>query len=103
LEATIAGYEREAKMEGSCRDDAIGHVGNNIAGNGSQDASDIVIERENFECGIVLAEFADNPLECIGGDAPSLDQVHHFNERYSRNIGWLATGCRAVNQRKDRL
>ncbi len=33
LEATVAGDQREAKVEGSCSDDAVGHVGNNVARN----------------------------------------------------------------------
>ena len=56
LEAAVAGDERKTKVEGGCRDDAVGHVGNNVAGNGSQGASDVVIERKDFECGIVLAQ-----------------------------------------------
>ena len=35
----------------------------------------------DFEGGIVLAELADNPRECIGGDAPAFDQVNNLNER----------------------
>jgi hypothetical protein len=33
LKPAVAGYERKAKVEGSCGDDAVGHVGNNVAGN----------------------------------------------------------------------
>jgi len=31
LEAAVAGDERKAKAEGSCCDDAVGHVSNNVA------------------------------------------------------------------------
>jgi hypothetical protein len=62
LEAAVTSYEREAKMEGSCSDDGVGHVGNSVAGNEPQGASDVVIKRKDFERGSVLAEFADNLL-----------------------------------------
>jgi hypothetical protein len=84
LEAPVAGYERKAKVEGSCSDDAVGHIGHDVAGNGSQGASNVVIERKDFEGRIVAAHDADKPLKCIGGDAPAFDQVHNFNERDGR-------------------
>ena len=31
LKAAVAGYQREAKVDGSCGDDAVGHVGNDTS------------------------------------------------------------------------
>jgi hypothetical protein len=81
LQAAVAGDERKAKMEGSRSDDAIRHVGNCLARNGSQGTSNGVIEWKDFEGWIVSTEFADKPLECIGGNAPAFDQVHNLNQR----------------------
>ena len=68
-------------MEGGCGDDAVGHVGNCVSRNAPQGASDVVIERTDLECGIVLAELADEPLECIGSDTPAFDQVDDLDKR----------------------
>ena len=86
MEAAVAGYERNAKVEGSCCDDSVGHIGNKIAGDGSQGASDVVIERKNLKCRVVMAELADNPLERIGGDASAFDQVNNLNEGDGGNM-----------------
>jgi len=33
MEAAVAGYEWKAEVEGSCCDDTVGHVGNNVSRN----------------------------------------------------------------------
>ena len=100
MEAAVAGYERKAKVKGSCCNDAVGHVGNNVARNRAQGTSNVVIQWKDCESGIVLAQFADKPLECIGGDAPTFDRVHNLNERDGLNVRWHTTGRCAINYQK---
>ena len=91
------GYKWKATVEGSRSDNAIWHVGNRISWNCPQRVCNVVIERNDCECGIILAELLDKSVECIGGDASALDQIDNLNERDCLNIGRHAAGCCGVD------
>src|SRR5437762_339808 len=63
LEASVASDERQVKAEGSCGDDSVRHVRNNISRNVSKSTRYVGIERNNCECGIVLSKFVSKSIE----------------------------------------
>ena len=73
LEATVAGDQREAKVEGSCSDDAVGHIRNDFSRYALQSSSNVGVERNNRKCGILVVQFTREPIERIGVNAPALD------------------------------
>ena len=55
LKAAVAGDERKAEMESSRSDDTVRHIGNKASRNALQSGSDVGVERDDGECGIVSA------------------------------------------------
>jgi len=83
LQATVASDERQAKVDGSCADDAVGHVRNNISRYVPQSRSNVGVERDNLERRILLVQFTHEPAECIGGNTSTLNQGNNLNKRNS--------------------
>jgi len=55
LKAAVAGDERKAEMESSRSDDTVRHIGNKASRNALKSGSDVGVERDDGECGIVSA------------------------------------------------
>jgi hypothetical protein len=84
LEAAVAGYERKAKAEGSCSDDAVGHVGNNVAGDLRERVGYARIHRSDEQSGVWVSESRTKPLQSVNGKPTSFYQVNRFHEGYRR-------------------
>src|SRR5713101_5882270 len=63
LETAVAGYEREVKVKGSCSDDAVGHVGNNVARNILERVGYTGIHGCDEESRICISEGRPEPLQ----------------------------------------
>jgi hypothetical protein len=71
LKSAIARYERKAEVKGSCSDNAIGHIWNDVSRDLPEKPSDFEIERNNSESVVFLGYFVLKSLESISGDAPA--------------------------------
>src|SRR5208283_3850892 len=80
LQTAIAGHKWKAQMEGRCSDDAVRHVGDEIARNTPERSGYLRIHRNYRESGILLTDLNGEPFESIGSDAPTLNQIDNFNE-----------------------
>lgn len=80
LEPPVARNEREAKVEGSRRDDAVGHIGHELPRDGAQRIRNVEIERSENERRIALAERARKLLECVQRNSPTFHEVNNLHK-----------------------
>ncbi len=86
MKAAVAGYERKAKVEGSCGDNAVGHIGNNVAGNVRERISYAAIYGGDEQPRVWVIESRTKPLQGGKRKPSSFNQVNRFNERYRRYV-----------------
>jgi hypothetical protein len=79
LEAAVAGDERKAKIEGSCGDDAVGHVGDNVAGNARECIGHASIHGSDEQSGVWVSEGRTKPLQSVKWKPSSFNEINSLD------------------------
>ena len=76
----IAGDERQAQAEGSSRNDAVRHIGNDIAGHFVNRLGHLLIHWGHMQAGSWVFKSGLQSLNCLERNAAALDEVNRLDD-----------------------
>lgn len=94
MEAAVAGYGRKAKVEGRGSDDAVGHVGNNVARNVRKRIGYTAVHGGDEQPRVRVSESRTKPLQSVNGKPSSFNPVKRLDEgdRRHMHVAGIAEG-----------